>query len=295
VSKKDLKEIIENTSDLPELPTVLMEVNRLIRKPTITVNEISNLIVKDPALTSRILRMANSSYYGLSYKVATLSKAISVLGFNIIQNLGITVTIFKMFNKCNPALLNIKGLWHHSLGCAIASKFILKKKSRVLQEKAFLSGILHDIGKVIIAENFPEETNKTLTKLREDEFSTQSELEKDFIGYTHSDFGAFIAEKWQFPPELSIAIRFHHNPQIFLDNISGDDDHKDTLCLLLAVHAGNQLAKLLNLGKSSDNKVDIIEDLTWEYLNIDSDNIEEVLMDIRDAFDEVLDDWGLFS
>ena len=295
MNKKDLKYIIENTSDLPELPSVLMEVNRLIRKPAITVNEVSSLIIKDPALTSRILRMANSSYYGLSYKVATLSKAIAVLGFSIIQNLGITATIFKIFNKCNPALLNIKGLWHHSLGCAIASKIILKKQSPVLQEKAFLAGILHDIGKVIIAENLPEETNKVLSKLREDEFLTQSELEKDFIGYTHSDFGAFISEKWQFPPELSIAIKFHHDPHLFLNNIPVGEDHRETLILLFAVHAGNQLAKLLKLGKSSDNKVDIIEDLTWEYLDITSDNIEDLLLDIRDSFDDVMDGWGFFS
>jgi len=291
VKKKNIMEIIKTLRDLPELPSVLLELNRLMKKPLVTVNEINNLIIRDPALTARILRLANSAYYGLPYRVATLHKAVTMLGFNIIRSLGITVTIFKIFNKGNPPVLNIKGLWEHSIACAIASKKLLYKKFPALQEQAFLAGIIHDIGKLIIAQNFPEDMNRILKKLREDEFASQIELEREFIGYTHSDLGAFVGEKWKFPRELSRAIKFHHNPVPFIQKPDSLKDNEETVALVLALHAGNQIAKVLSLGRSSDEKVDIIEDMTWEYLDINQEEAKNIFLDIKEDFFMLTSSW----
>ena len=152
------------------MPTVLLEVNRVMNSPSVTVEIVGDIIKKAPSITSRVLRMANSSYYGLSYQVDTLKKAVTVLGFNTIRNLAVTASVYKLFGGEENLSFDIKGLWYHSLGCAIASKALLYKMNPILQEKVFICGILHDIGIIVISENFPAEIKEVQKEINENKF-----------------------------------------------------------------------------------------------------------------------------
>jgi len=279
--------------ELPLLPDILLHLNRVLHSKSVTIDAVNTIIEKDPALTAKILKLANSSYYGLSYLVGTLKKAITVLGFNTIRNLAVTVSVSGVFTRNHHRSIDVQELWHHSIGCAIASKSLLSKKDPVIQEKAFMCGILHDIGKIIIFLNLPEDTKKILDKIRGNKFLTQSEAERELLGFDHSDLGSFIAEKWHFPKELACSISLHHNPEQFASFTDKLENRNEAETLIYSVYAGNQIAKAMALGTSSDPLVSNINPVTWEKLGITEKNLPSILLNIKENFRDVIDSWNM--
>ena len=279
MQKTQLSEIVIDIKDIPALPSVIMKVNSALMDKSVTAQKVSSIIEKDVALTSKILRLANSSYYGLSYHVDTLSKAISVLGFNTVRNLAVTVSLLNIYDKSVSSSFDAKGLWLHSLGSAIASKALtVKIKNNVLKEKAFICGMLHDIGKLAIHKKLPAEADRVLEILQGDRTITLHEAEMNILGFTHPDVGALAAEKWRFPHEFINAIKYHHNPEIT----------RKTPELVYAVHAGNEIAKALALGKSASEKVANISAVTWEKLGLSEKGLSTLIPEISANFNDVM-------
>ncbi|MEW6417018.1 MAG: HDOD domain-containing protein [Nitrospirota bacterium] len=289
MQEKRIEKIIKGIEDIPTLPYVVFRINNALGNDSVTTNAVSEIIEKDPSLTSRVLRLANSSYYGLSCRVDTIPRAITVLGFNTIRNLAFTTEVFKIFNKNISLPLDIKGLWYHSLGCAIASKSLIHKNDPILEEKVFICGILHDIGKIIIAQNIPDLLEEVLKEIKDNRDLTLCDAEKNIIGYTHSEVGSLVAEKWHFPKELSNIIRFHHSPSLVNPFI----DISDYTLLHNAVYAGNQIAKAIVLGKSTDERVSAIHPSTRNSFGISEKELPETLFRIKLDFDSVVNSWEL--
>lgn len=287
MQEKLIDKLFSKLTDIPTLPSIILQINKIIKDDNITTYEIGSIIERDPSLTSKVLKFANSSYYGLSYSVNTVTRAITVLGINTIRNIALTASVFEIFNIKKNYQFDIVGLWYHSLGCAMASKALISKADHLLEEEAFICGILHDIGKVIITQNMPDLMSSVLDEIRNGR--NQSDAEKDIIGYTHSDVGALISEKWHLPEELCETIRFHHSPQ----NHDESKSSKDNTFLLYAVYAGNQISKALALGKSTDVIVNEIDPITWSILNISESELREILFSIKMDFDLIVESWKL--
>lgn len=287
MQKKSIDKLFSGLKDIPTLPSIALRINKILKNDYISTREIGSEIEKDPSLTSKVLKFANSSYYGLSYNVNTVTRAITVLGINTIRNIAITTSVFEIFNSKKRFPFDIIGLWYHSLGCAIASKALISRADHLLEEEAFICGILHDIGKVIIALNMPDLMEDVLSGIRKGK--SQSDAEIDVIGYTHSDVGALLSEKWHLPEELGEAIRFHHRPQYHDDSKT----LKGHPFLLYAVYAGNQISKALALGKSTDLIVSGIDPVTWSTLHISESELREILFSIKSDFEFILESWKL--
>ncbi len=284
MSKKELDRIINKIKELPTLPSVILQINRVLRDENTTIEKVVDIIERDSSLTSKVLRLANSSYYGLSYNVDTLTRAIVVLGFNTVKNLAVTVSLLKIFDNPLISSFDIKELWLHSLGCAIASKTLIsKKRDPLLHEKAFVCGILHDIGKLALYTNLPADVSRVMEKLKKNKNQTFHEAEKEILDFTHSDIGALIAEKWHFPRELSDAIKFHHSPEM------AKEHHE----IIYAVHAGNEIAKALDLGRSTFEKVKDINPNTWKILSLSEEDLSMLLLEIKSDFDSIVNSLDL--
>lgn len=287
MQEKLLDKLFYKLTDIPTLPSIVLQINKILKNDYISTREIGSVIEKDPSLTSKVLKFANSSYYGLSYSVNTVTRAITVLGLNTIRNIAITASVFEIFNSKKTFPFDVVNLWYHSLGCAIASKALISKEDHLLEEEAFICGILHDIGKVIIAQNMPDLMMDVLNRIRDGK--SQSDVERDIIGYTHSDIGAILSEKWHLPEELCETIRFHHCPRYYDERKS----LKGHPFLLYAVYAGNQISKALALGKSTDVIVNEIDLVTWSTLHISESDLREILFSIKMDFDFILESWKL--
>ncbi len=297
-NSREIETFISRVRDLPTLPSVVLKVNQALMDNSATIDSVSDIVEKDPSLTSKVLRLANSSYYGFSYHVDTLARAITVLGFNTIRSLATTVSVFRIFGKEMIDSFDMKGLWHHSLGCAIASKALVSMMETAIQEKAFVCGLIHDIGKVVIAQNLPGETAEVLRRLEESNAPDMAEMEKELMGFTHPEVGALIAERWHFPKEFSEAIRLHH---CFVapgsggepPGAAGMEKKEDATLLTCAVYAGNQVPKKLGLGNSQNKRAKEIQPAVWEILDLTGEELPELFAGIKEDFSSIVNSWSL--
>lgn len=202
---KDIKEIIQNLPNLPTMPPVVAEALNIIENPKSNVNQLSDVISKDLSLTTEILKMVNSAYYGFPSQITTINKAMALLGLTKVKNLILSVAVRPMMmTHCG------KSLWEHSIRCAIGCELISKSLGIKETDEAFVMGLLHDIGKTVLEiynKNAVKEVNK-LVDLGAERLSA----EKIMFGYDHTEIGQELVSMWKLPYMISNCIRYHHSP-----------------------------------------------------------------------------------
>lgn len=240
--KQRLRKVTEKVIGLPSLPTVVTQLINLVGDPATSARDISQLISADQALTAKILKVANSAFYGFPRKIATVQLAIVVLGFETVKNLGLSVAVLKRFHagKAHP-LFDRQQFWEHAIGCGVAARMLARKRDRKLEGEAFVAGVLHDLGKLILIEYFPDEFGEAL-ELAHEELLTISEAEMKVVGVTHAEIGGWLAEKWNLPESLVQAITHHHDPMACEE--PGE--------ILMIVHAANALTRHNRIGQAGD-------------------------------------------
>jgi len=242
--KKPVPFLLNKDLEIPSIPLVLVKIIRMLDENSGTAKELEELILHDPALSARILRLANSAFYAFHARVKTISHAITLLGMNLVTSLAIGINIFDTFTKgakSEAALIN--QLWTHSCAVALLSKKIWSQHS--LREKetefAFLCGLLHDLGKVVLFKAYPGHYGSIFAVAKTEEDMAISSYEDENYGANHSIIGEMVAKQWGFPLELGCVIRKHHDP-------SGID-----LPLVSAVRLADLLAKDLKIGYDGDD------------------------------------------
>jgi HD-like signal output (HDOD) protein len=244
-----LMEIIEfKMRNLPTLPQVLGEILNVINNPTASMKNLSDAISIDQRLTTQVLRLVNSSFYGIRRHITTISDAVVMLGMNAVRNLVLASSIYNLFQGTyNTPLFNYFNFWKHSIQVAISSQFIGREKGYILQEELFITGMLHDIGKVVVAMFLPQEFNKIVSVMNDSQ-KTMHQAEDEVLGINHSFIGKWLAERWELPLLLIQGIAYHHYP------IDADGDY----LLSYIIHSADHY-----VNASFDNivKIDIIPPL----------------------------------
>lgn len=283
----NLSKFVKKIHDLPTISFVASQINAEEKKESLTAKSLSEIIARDPALTSKVLKLANSAYYGLIKQVNTLDRAVTVLGFNTIKSLALTVAVYNFFKSDLGKSVDIKGLWFHSLGCAVASKALISMSDPKLGEQAFVAGIIHDIGTIAIAHYLPEDMAEII-RLLHDLQSPRIEIEKDILGFTHQRIGGLLADQWNFPDEYIEAIKYHHGP--FPSKI---DDNPVSGQLIRAVYIGNQLAKVMRFGNSIDPTVTKIPLSIWQALSVSRNCLQELRERINADYEKMCEAWDM--
>lgn len=289
----DTKEFLEKIKDLPTISSVANQINIESKKESLTAKSLSAIIARDPSLTSKVLKLSNSAYYGLVKQVDTLDRAVTVLGFNAIKSLALTVSVYKFFKRDSKGgEFDIKGLWDHCLGCAVAAKVLVSVANPKLEEQAFVSGILHDVGKIAIAQYLPDEMSYIIGLIDDlDEKKgdrREGEIEQEVLGFTHQKIGGRVATQWNFPDEYINTIKFHHGP--FTAKL---DEDAASAALARSVCIGNQLAKVMGFGKSTDQSIEKIPMETWQALSITKRKIPELRDKIKADHEKIMESWDL--
>ncbi|MBU0483049.1 MAG: HDOD domain-containing protein [Proteobacteria bacterium] len=277
-------DLIDKIKELPTLPTVAAQINAEMRKESLTAKSLGTIISQDAALTAKVLKLSNSAFYGLVRQVDSVDRAVTVLGLNTIKNLALSISIHKFFKKNSAGFIDMDGLWHHSLGCAVAAQTLAARIDPHLAAKAFICGILHDLGINVIADQLPDEMALIIGTIAESK-QRQVEVEKEVIGFSHCRVGSVLADKWNFPEEYAKAINFHHNPGL------AKTTELDEIRLIAAVHIGNKIAKIKNFGTSIDPQSDHIENKTWGVLNVSKEMIPVLLKSIDTDYHNLLAAW----
>jgi putative nucleotidyltransferase with HDIG domain len=265
IDPKILRHKVENINTLPTVPGVLKRLSVVIEKPRITLVEISAFISNDPALTTRVLKMVNSTIYGFPGRIASVSHATMLLGLNVIKGLLLGVSIFELMQK------TMKGFYEHSLACAIASRVIAQKKGLKEPEEVSVAGLLHDIGKVILTIEFPAEYQAAMNEAQEKGISI-FDAEKNQFNATHANVGSWLAEKWRFPRNLIEIIECHHRPAL------AKNAPRETAI----VHMADLLVRARGFGFAGEIFVPEVNTIAYELLNLSETDMKDVLRELED-------------
>jgi HD-like signal output (HDOD) protein len=199
------------TSNIPPFPKTAKRVMDLLRDPGIQLTKIGNVVALDQGLAGRVLRLANSAYFGLPRQVNSVRDAIVLLGLANVRNVVISASVGHIFLRGLEAYRMEEGsLWEHSVGTAYAAQILSRGVNMKTYSMAFSSGLLHDVGKVAIDMALKPVDKRELASL----VRTRGELdaERDVAGLTHSEIGGAICERWNLPPEIIAAVKYHHDP-----------------------------------------------------------------------------------
>lgn len=201
---------LNNLKHIPTLPHILLHLIKVCNADNGNLKEISKIIEKDPALTSRVLKLVNSAYYSKDNRIRSVDGAVIFLGTNAVKNIAICSCIHEVFHKVKSgAGFNLKHFWWHSLRSAILAKSIAKKQKFRDPEEAFLFGILHDLGKIILWINFPEQYSDLLKKRKsQPDLILAGETQ---LGANHAEIGAWLLNKWNFQHDIVDAVLCHHH------------------------------------------------------------------------------------
>ena len=265
---KSLRRKVENINSLPTIPSTLKQISKIIEEPLISLKEIGDFISNDPALTTKILKMVNSAFYGFPGRISSTSHATVLLGLNVIKGLLVGVSVFEVMQN------TMLGLWEHSLGCAITSRLMAKRKGLKDYDDVYAAGLLHDIGKIILFLEFPKEYKETINEAELKEI-TIVEAERDHFVTNHADIGSWLAEKWFFPRNLIEVIKYHHNPHL----------SKNAPVETAIVHLADIFMRANGVGFAGDPFVPAVNPVAFETLKFSETDIKEILEEMEDSLD----------
>jgi putative nucleotidyltransferase with HDIG domain len=237
--------------EMPSIPAVLTKIIQVLDDNNTTAHELEDLILHDPSLSARTLKLANSAFYSFCCEVKTLSHAITLLGMNLVKSLAIGVNIFESFTKGLKSEASlIHKLWMHSFGVAILAQEIwTRRTSRKEGEFAFMCGLLHDLGKVVFFKTDTKRYAGIFAGRKEETNPEISILEAECYGIDHATIGSMLAKQWNLPPALANVIQKHHAVEA-----SG-------VPLVAAVCLADAIVKQAGIGYDGDNRSTPVDDL----------------------------------
>jgi len=272
-ARKSLKSKLENISNLPTLPTVIDRITKLLQNPKTSAEEIGKAITTDQALASKVLKLVNSAFYGFPGKISTITHAIVILGFATVKNIVLTASIFDAFRGKgkNVTGFDLEQFWFHSIACGAASQSIAKHIGSTEKEECFIAGLIHDIGKLIIYRNLPEDF-ESLLKHSKDNSVLFYQSETELFDITHQEAGGMLAEKWNLPKNLRNAVLYHHTPS----------QNRDYYLTTAIVHCADIIVRAFDYGNGGDNRIPCINENVWKNLGLDDTNLAALFESIED-------------
>ncbi len=242
MADESVKKIVSQIESLPSLPAIYSEIIEEMQSEDPSIKKVGDIISKDLSMTAKILQVVNSVFFGLSRKISSPAEAVVLLGLETIKSLVLSVKIFAEFSQKKFAWFNIDALFNHSMSVSTYAKTIVKteKLGQELINYSLMAGLLHDLGKLILATNFQEPYRQVLTEANRSDQNLW-DLEYETFGTSHAEIGAYLMGLWSLEAPIIEAIAFHHCPAKSMTQNMG---------LLTAVHIGNAID---HDGQSSTN------------------------------------------
>ena len=279
----DLDELIKNTKELSSLPEIYIRVSELLDDENSTVAKIGAVVQTDPALTSRILKVVNSSFYGFPNEIATISQAISILGRDPLRQLLIGSVLGSVFSRLSNSVFLMDEFWQHSVHTAVIAKLCYSEiVGTIHSDELFIAGLLHDIGKLIIAHQIPEAAQSIQRKMDMEDIDI-IDIEMETLGFTHAQVAAKVMHQWGLPTILQQCALNHHNP-------ANETKYKQQ-CWIVAI--ANTLSQ-----SSADELIGNFEAILnklggWQQSGLNLQQIQAAHLASFEQFQQVLDSLGL--
>lgn len=264
--------LIQKINNLPTLPNVLTKIIELTESRSSNAKSLGDILSMDPSISSVILKLVNSAFYGNLRHVSSIHHATVILGFQMVKTIAMGVSIFQTRSSNHP--IDREQLWIHSIGCANLARLLADRApggEKLDRDVIFLSGLLHDVGKVIFDNYFADEYKKVSDLVREEGIWIR-EAEERVLNMDHCEAGFYLGRKWQFPSSVVEAIRYHHH----LEKASVENGF---LCAL--VSAADYGCRLMSLGSGGDDTVPGLDPLVGERFGLTTTMIHDAVNDLE--------------
>lgn len=273
---QELEYLINNADTLPTIPVIATKVMELSEKENVSVEEIAKLVASDASISASVLKMSNSTFYGCSRTIETLPHAIMTLGLNTLKSLVIAAAAKKVYQ---PYGLTEKMLWEHSFGAGLAARIIAKETASVRGEEAFLCGLFHDIGKNIMNFLDNKKFNAVMELCYNDRLSF-ADAERQIYAYSHSEVGALVLNKWNFPETIINAVLNHH------DFVFATNEDEYSIKLTCVAGLSDMFCHRLGIGmREPDPDLAILESVPAIILEVDSAMLDAMLEVFAENFE----------
>ncbi|SHJ07322.1 diguanylate cyclase [Malonomonas rubra DSM 5091] len=284
-TKEEVLQQVIDSGSLPTLSTVASKLINITGKEETTIYDITKLIAQDVSLSTKILKVVNSSFYNFPNEVGTIQQAVAILGTNAVRSLVLSFSFLNMERPQHGKGFNYERFWEESLAAAVASKLIMSKVSDGDPEEVFTVSLLQNLGKLILACAFRETYDQLLEEAAGSE-SKLLELEDEKLGANHAYIGAEAAKQWQFPESLTAPIVYHHDP----DSYRGSDPELKTS--IRVVHLAALLANIMYSGKPIDYHAPFRE-RAQKMFKLDAPSIDDILAKANVEVAQAADYFGL--
>ena len=273
--------LVNKTLELPTMPAVLVKLNEVMADPDSSSDDVARVIATDPSVSTNILRIVNSAYYGLQVRVSSVNLAVSIMGFNMTKKVALKAAVFTTFAKKKDKSpgFDAEAFWKHSIFTGAAARVLGAQSPRFSgthAEDLYICGLLHDIGKIILLEKLTSKYVQVLEQAAETG-RTEMALENELIGFSHADVGSVLAIKWFLPEDLTIAIRYHHAP-------SKDPFHKSLSSL---IHVADHLAWSAGKPSTQGTPSPEMDGEVYEQVGLDPEQVESLLPKINEEFEAI--------
>ncbi|HPK43876.1 MAG TPA: HDOD domain-containing protein [Spirochaetota bacterium] len=267
-----IQSIIQNVEQLPSLPDVVSKIINMVNDPDVSFKHVADEIAKDQAITANILKLCNSAYFSKGKEISSIDRAIVILGLKEVKDIVVIATTKSVLNKVIVGYDLARGeLWKHGVAVAmLAKKIATECNQKTIADIAFTGGIIHDVGKTVLAL-FVQSTFKDILNTVTEKSITFQEAEKVVMGFDHQQIGEQVAIKWKFPKVLQSIVRYHHEP------MNAPDDHK---MIVSIVHIANTLCLMAGIGIGSDGLYHELNYDAIKLLSLKDSELEKLFADI---------------
>ncbi len=277
--------LVGELSWLVSPPEVCMKVTELVESDRSASRDFESVINRDPNLTARLLKLANSSFFGFTARVDTVARAVAVIGLRELKHLVLAASAVRTFSKIDNQIVNVKTFWRHSIYCGVIARELAKLCHVLHPERLFVAGLLHDVGSLLLYHRVPEVSRQLLlTAQGDEELLHAHELQE--LGFSHAELGGLLMQLWHFPAHLQQLVRFHHQPSAVTDGRAE----------VSIVHLANVLANTSGLGGFCEDPAEHanIDMGVWDALPIREDDVDmgPILDQARNRYMEMV---GVFS
>ena len=274
VQPLDPLDILRHDHQLPALPQVFLELQQAIGGRATSADDLAAIISQDPGLTAFLLRMVNSAFYSLPMQIDTISRAVTVVGVNQLSTLAVGTSVMSLFRDVPADVIDMEQFWKHSICCGLIARRLCRFTGKGDPERAFVSGLLHDIGQLILLQAEPERATAVHAHARAKD-SVLFAQEKSLLGFDHATLGGMLLRKWNFPFILVSAVLEHHHPKA---------SQKEAEPFL--VHCAETIATGLGVGSSGEYFVQPPDRSVWDSMGFTAERMDEMVEDLDEELDE---------
>jgi len=273
--RPDLARLANGTSKLASMPGIVAQALDALKNPNISFTYVAEIISKDTALSAKLLKLVNSALYGFPEPIDTISRAVTVVGASRLTSLALGVSLINVFGSIPREVLDMRSFWEHSLACGVLARLLAVTAGHPNEERCFVAGLLHDIGRLVMLKNHPGLVAQAIAQAQK-ESRQLFEVEQGLWGFDHATLGGQLLANWKFPSSLERAVAEHHHP-------GSKTIHQDAAL----VHLADILAQAVGLGQSGSPIAPALSAEVWEHLNIPNSALGAAVAQAQRQLDDI--------